>query len=869
MNWEGIHFWAKTTPDGKPGLSVQDHCLNVGCVGEAIRSCLPESVRRILPPGCSILAAGHDIGKITVGFLRKCPDWLVENGLAEEAIASGWQFSESNHAAVSQNFFVRKLPRGKIQNWAVAVGGHHGRFLGQGPVGRKEIEATGLQPEREKLFTWLTGLFGSLPELPPESDEQLLLVAGWITVSDWLGSNEFFFPLGTTYTPEKSAKLAESALRTIRWGKGALRLGVEFGELFADGDSPRFEANSLQQVCLETIRQPGLYIIEAPMGCGKTEAALAAAYRLIANGQNHGVYFALPTQLTSNRIHERVEAFLRNALAEETDHPLAHANSWLQQDLQIRLLPAAADAEANEHAEQGRSWFASSRQALLARYGVGTIDQALLGAVAAKYLAVRLFGLAGKVVILDEVHSYDAYTGSVMDRLIERLLALRCTVIILSATLTAQRRTELLALAGAKSVSPTDAYPLVSLVNERGEVESHSAETSRDSHRTVQVSCRPQENAELLEPICAAAEAGACVLLIKNTVAEAQTLYEQLNGTRREGGPEIGLLHSRFPQFQREQQETKWMAALRKGNAARPRGCVLVATQVVEQSVDIDADLLITDLAPTDMLLQRLGRLWRHPREQRPRSHPEVWILRPEFPVTAEAKTIKAALGKSARVYAPYVLLRSLEVWQHRQAVKLPNDIRALLEATYAEQNENDEPPGWISFRRELAKQIAAMRNKAVSRTNIFENIQLRDEEGVQTRWDDFPSGNLLLLTAAPEPTNHGDVALRFLNGESLAASSFEWRFPVAAAIHRNSVRLPLYAIRSALGTEAQPDWLRLHFKGTAVFGVLDPDDGAISIPASDPAFALEYQTSTGVKIARVAKPTEPAWKEEDDESWF
>ena len=250
-------------------------------------------------------------------------------------------------------------------------------------------------------------------------------------------------------------------MHQVRWGKGSLRPDLQFRELFRSQNSEiGFNANPLQALCLESICRPGLHLIEAPMGGGKTEAGLAAAHRLIAAGHHHGLYFALPTQLTSNRIHERVEQFLRNALAEETDHPLAHANSWLRRDLEIHLRPAHAQPDKgeapNEHTAEARSWFASSRQALLARYGVGTVDQALLGAVAARYCAVRLFGLAGKVVILDEVHSYDAYTSSVLDKLIERLLALRCTVLVLSATLTTRRREELLKLAGAgQRRSPT------------------------------------------------------------------------------------------------------------------------------------------------------------------------------------------------------------------------------------------------------------------------------------------------------------------------------------------------------------------------------------------------------------------------------
>lgn len=155
MDLNGLDFWAKTTKDGQAGISVRDHGLNVGCVAEALRELLPASLRRILPRETRVLVAGHDIGKITVGFLRKCPAWLAASGLSERANAGGWQFSESNHAAVSQHFFYHTLAKGKTRRWAIAVGGHHGRFLGQGPNPTKnhrwhECEKEWAQAERQR-----------------------------------------------------------------------------------------------------------------------------------------------------------------------------------------------------------------------------------------------------------------------------------------------------------------------------------------------------------------------------------------------------------------------------------------------------------------------------------------------------------------------------------------------------------------------------------------------------------------------------------------------------------------------------------------------------------------------------------------------
>jgi len=419
---------------------------------------------------------------------------------------------------------------------------------------------------------------------------------------------------------------------------------------------------------LDNASTSGLFILEAPMGAGKTEAALAVTYHLISTGQASGFYFALPTQITSNRIFERVAAFLNRAVTGPSTGQLrlAHSTSWLHEDEPTLALSHTLQGKEpdEDSTDAGRSWFISSKRALLVPYGVGTIDQALLGVVAAKHFFVRRFGLAGKVVILDEVHTYDLYTGTLLDILIEQLRELRCTVIILSATLTEERRRELLSRVSSKVPDLNNAYPLLTVSSTSGELSQIAI--SESSSRTVHVSVSARPLSELVEQVLARAGHNECVLWVRNTVREAQETFRLLRSMNREHGPELALLHSRFPFFRREQLEAKWLKRLGKNSPDRPKGCVLVATQVVEQSVDIDADYLISDLAPTDMLLQRVGRLWRHQRAARPCARAELHIMLPEsFDWTnllnADGKTLKTALGPGAQVYAPYVLVRSLE----------------------------------------------------------------------------------------------------------------------------------------------------------------------------------------------------------------
>ena len=146
-----IDFWAKTTEDGQPGISVRDHCLNVGCVAEALRELLPPSIRALLPPEMLVLAAGHDIGKITVGFLRKCPAWIMDNGLTERANTGGWQFSESNHAAVSQSSSTSSSPRtgpdAGRSRWAATTDDSSGEApLSRGKTGGMSVTGNGRKP---------------------------------------------------------------------------------------------------------------------------------------------------------------------------------------------------------------------------------------------------------------------------------------------------------------------------------------------------------------------------------------------------------------------------------------------------------------------------------------------------------------------------------------------------------------------------------------------------------------------------------------------------------------------------------------------------------------------------------------------------
>ncbi len=782
MNAEKIVLWAKTLSDNRPGISVRDHCLNVGCVAEALIAVLLPAVRGLIPQGAATLAALHDVGKITIGFQAKCPQWLARERLPKFSPGEA-TLSVTDHALVSQ-FFLQKIPDFMpARLWAVAVGAHHGRPKGKiARLNAPEALAEWAEENRLRVMAELLAVFGPLPTMPPEAHlapyhSDLWLVAGLISIADWIGSNEAWFSPEYGLQPDaaRTRVQAREVLREIGWPGGRLRQ-TGFSTAFTAEPESALQANPLQKVVADASNAPGVLIIEGPMGCGKTEAALFAAQQLIASGQQQGMYFALPTQVTSNRIHKRIERFLGNTLADDASLRLVHGNAWLEDNFDLRLRPAFQSSKPEEQEEvfdqlrEARSWFASAKQALLAH----------------------------------EVHSYDMYTGTLITALLRELVNLRSSVIILSATLTAARRRELLAAAGITESNAPTAYPLVTSGTSDGECRHISPEWS--SHRRISLHVAVISEEETRNELIARAEAGQSVLWIRNTVIEAQQAFRDVSSSVREDTVRVGLLHSRFPFQRRADLEEDWLEHLGPNRSASALGSILVATQVVEQSVDIDLDFIVSDLAPSDMLLQRLGRLWRHERPHRSAIAPYFWIRLPELPTTLNAMQLKKALGRSARVYAPYVLLRTAAVWSGRKELLLPADIRPLLEATYAEPDMH-EPEAWRELHAGLEQEKAILAANAAAATRVLGLPMLLDEDDVLTRRRGAPTRPVVLLqrvtTGSP-----GSVIVVGLDHSPAEISEHEWRKASARFIHHWLVRTPRWMVPT---NSPRPHWLTLH----------------------------------------------------------
>lgn len=562
--------------------------------------------------------------------------------------------------------------------------------------------------------------------LPHGRNAKRVLLESWlglVVVSDWI-SSQVNYPL-----PEgEERKTAKELVAKAGFRKVDIPPTLDFSQVF--GFSPR----RAQAVFLDKYAGPGVYVLEAPTGYGKTEAALGLAFAALARGDASGIYFALPTQLTSNRIFDRFQRVISHIAPTSESAKLIHGGA------------ALLAAQMGKEAAPGGTWFSENRRALLAPFGVGTVDQALLSEISVKFSSVRTAGLLGKVVIFDEIHSYDAYTSTLIADLIERLELMGNVVIILSATLTTDARNKLLKIENREDV---DSYPVIRITTKlKDEIKEDSVPINENESKKVHIDLLTDQAAKrALAEVLKRVQHGEQVLWIENTVAEAQKVYQYFC----EHHIEAGLLHSRFRPVDRECLENRWTTLYGK-EGWKERGMhgrVLVGTQILEQSLDLDADFLVTRLAPFDLLVQRMGRLWRHQNTPRPQScqHPSAMILvEPESEASRKKEFPENIFGKSAFVYKPpYVLWRTWDVLQKRfpqqqGELTLPQEV-----GVYSEREETDEQV--LKLKKDFIdtnKKLSSLAKGAQSLLSLAED----SEAEPSTRYIDARICEMLVLTS-------------------------------------------------------------------------------------------------------------------------
>ena len=776
-------LWAKSGKAGGEGWHpLLAHLFDVAACAWVILEREPAATRALYAADLGLdepqalawvcaLAGLHDLGKASPAFQQKWREgqervWAA--GLTWPAGSPPTKppkdvpHSVITHATLPELLRQSGWPGRGAMRSADAVGAHHG-FRAQG----KELDSargkiqqgTGAwAAARQELFDTVLAVLGVADGAPTRIEGTAFeRIAGLTSFADWIGSSLPHTPLDDDPHAyyARALERARRALDALGWEARTSLLGSAerptLTEAFAYlGKSERaFQARPLQNA-IETVLNdgssgPALYLIEAPMGEGKTEAAFYAHLRLQAANGHRGLYVALPTQATGNAMFRRLRRFLdqrapfRDGTPPPLDIQLLHGATLLNREFQELVvrpnLPAdeRAGEESPDSAQEGvraAEWFTQRKRGLLSEYGVGTVDQALLAILNTKWQFVRLWGLANRVVVLDEVHAYDTYTGTLIESLVRWLHALGSSVILMSATLPMEKRRALLAAYGASEVAPAS-YPRITRV---ANGIATSAPFAGRTQPALTVRSAPEDPPALAALLRELVDAGGCVACIVNTVDRAQKLYTLLRDELTDA--EVQLFHARYPADERAQREKRVLDTFGEGDdehpAVRPSRAILIATQVVEQSLDLDFDVLVTDLAPVDLVLQRAGRLHRHKRQAGSRGGhdgPVLYIsgLATEHAVDAE--------GGDQKIYARYVLLRSWLALRACATIALPGDIDRLVQEVYSQPEPDDLGPELIAALRR-AKELLASRDDASGGAASYAVFGEADETG----WLDSPN---------------------------------------------------------------------------------------------------------------------------------
>ena len=728
-------LWAKTPFAGSGGyLSLLAHSLDTAAVAWEILEREPYSTldfyARDLGIGVeqaqSLVAALcglHDLGKASPVFQIK---W--EEG-AKKVKDAGFQFPRLYKTDIksAHHQLVTFVTLGKILEdlaWqeglakgvAEALGSHHG-FRPRLEKLQARVKGDGLWKEARrslvKVLLELSKITGA-PKATSLSGEGFTRLAGLASFSDWIASNEGLFPYNRPLRSmesffKESLTLASQALDKIGWfsRKPLLPEVPSFSKVF--DFTPRPLQKEIEDV-VGNVSQPSLIIVEAPTGEGKTEAAFYAHLKLQEKLSHRGLYVGLPTQATGNQMFDRTKGFLERTAKRRVpvDLQLLHGSTLLKSEFQkirVKLEEDTPDAPV-----VAGEWFTAKKRALLSEYGVGTIDQALLSVLNVKHNFVRMWGLGNRVVVFDEVHAYDTYTSGLLERLLSWLRSLGSSVILMSATLPQEKRKEFIKAYGGNINSLSQSYPRITFVSSKGEVKESGGFKVR-SQAPVEICHLPLDLDIIAEKAIEEVWEGGCCLCVVNTVASAQNLYNLLKA--KSGNTEcLHLFHARYPARRRKELEEKVLTLFGK-NGDRPSKAILVATQVVEQSLDLDFDVMFSELAPIDLLLQRAGRLHRHKRS-RPANH-----KKPKFFVAGLAEELSALLEKlnssgTGKVYEPYILLRSYGVLKEISQIHYPDAYDSLIEAVYG---DSWDPKG------ELVSLLAQGREAFVKRENELQLI--------------------------------------------------------------------------------------------------------------------------------------------------
>lgn len=678
------------------------------------------------------------------------------------------------------------------------------------------------------------------------------LFLGLVTYADWIAStdDENRFPLHDgddlhAYLPIARTH-ASSLIGRLYIDRTASIVPRDFGEIFVDAAGLPFVPNALQQAIIDLMDgdadpDPSMTIIEAPTGGGKTEASLYMALRQQVWKGGRGIYVALPTQATSNGLFPRFEQALSRShrTGSFVNALLVHGHSNLdpRQEELVRRISLLGRMEAIMEEDDRHdpsptnaivataSWFLPKKRSLLAPYGIGTIDQTLLAVMQSRFFFLRLLGLAGKTVIFDEVHAYDYYMLTLLCMLVRWLQSMGSNVIILSATLPAPTKKKLLdAWAGTTTVVEGDGshYPALTLARE-DTVTIH--ELPKPSPRRVHLQYLDQDTTHraVVERALEAYRAGCAVAVICNTVDRSIEVFEALAneaGWLVPDAQNLGsfILHSRMTHDLRSGKENGILLRFGKNHQGDRKG-IVVGTQILEQSLDIDFDIMFSDIAPIDLLIQRAGRIHRHSHRHRPPGYeqPTLYVVMPAGEASDPSFRSIAAVYDQAIMLGTYGLLRTIDSFES------PGDIRRMIGHVYDDVVSKLDGESDLSRKEEKAlldyEAMIAISGQMADKflihdpehaSCIMEGLPLLDDEAMEngmrarTRLSDS-SIRVLCLHADDDGTWFLDPELRRpFNGDLLATTAgIREALGNEAPISRKAV---VHALRDMMKDEEDDD---------------------------------------------------------------
>lgn len=788
-------LWAKTG-DEDAWLNLPRHMMDSAAVGEVLwADWLAPGIRKRLEHNLKLQNEGvqfagwltgvHDVGKCTPMFqgqLRQRPNLerhihrVLDAGLPlRDTTTHDWYPHSTGSEIIIQRWLVEhvdNVSRRYTNHIAAIAGAHHGLPSSSGFARACKVELQQMDPVwrtvQDELIEQLSEYTSSHKVLPRVLGQRIsrtdqMILTGLVIMADWLASNQNYFPLSVPDTAS-SRQRAEHALEQL-----ALTMPMNWPDLPNDAHEvfrKRFQwpaERTARPAQVETLREareldgPGLICLEAPMGAGKTEAALAAAEVMAEKAGRGGIIFAAPTMATSDALLSRVKAWADSIVTTEarqvTSLFLGHSKQGLNEDMQ-QLRRASSgiqnideDYDTKAGSVVAHQWLSGRKLGMLANIVVGTVDQVLFLALQAKHAMLRHLGLAGKVVIIDEVHAYDAYMNAYLARALEWLGAYDVPVVLLSATLPHATKARLVAAytsglqrskVSADEIAASGLnYPVITAAGQAG-VRTITTETPPTQYRAA-VELLDDDLDSLAEIMFQVRDEGGALLVLCNTVGRAQEAYAL---AQEIVGDDSRLLHSRFIAVDRVDLERELVSELGPPDhhAVRPHRRIVVATQVIEQSLDLDFDAIVTDIAPMDLVLQRLGRVHRHKRSPSDRpvwgQQPRLWIRGIEDP-GRDASPPEFGYVQEL-IYARAILLKTWALLRQRitdGGIEIPQDIPQLVHAVYG-----DIPPipaAWSEALDEAQAELDSKQFEAGSRAKSFMFPAPRTASNMRDLWMD------------------------------------------------------------------------------------------------------------------------------------